>query len=211
MKTTVVNIRTSNYDVYIGRQGRGHDGYWGNPFTIGKDGDRQRVLSLYFAYFRNRMIDDPEFLSRLQKLIGQRLGCFCAPLPCHGNAMAEYLNIEPKVKPYVDKLISAGFSTWASCDGGEGHPKNGVPKGCGWNKRFIRMHPTRPTVDCLCGFPVEHDGNQHVLDRFIELCRLIEQNKWTHCTPRLIWAYDTIKIDGQLKSLPRPHFELVWN
>lgn len=206
-RTTVVNIRTHKCDVYIGRAGCGEDGYWGNPFFIGKDGDRQQVLSLYWAYYRNRMMDDPEFLSKLQKLIGKRLGCFCAPLGCHGNAIAEYLNIEPKVKPYVDKLISAGFSTFASCDGGEGHPEyDGMfnpSKGSPFNKRFIRMHPTRPTADYLCCFPVDRYGSVPVLDRFMALCSFVEQNEWTYCTPRLIWSYDLVK-DETTKPVPRP-------
>lgn len=37
-ETTVVNIKTDSYDVYIGRAGHGHSGYFGNPFNIGFDG-----------------------------------------------------------------------------------------------------------------------------------------------------------------------------
>ena len=34
MKTRVVNIKEEKYDVYIGRAGRGQDGYFGNPFVL---------------------------------------------------------------------------------------------------------------------------------------------------------------------------------
>lgn len=40
-KTTVVNIRTHEYDAYIGREGHGHDGYFGNPFSVMRDGGQE--------------------------------------------------------------------------------------------------------------------------------------------------------------------------
>jgi len=35
MQTVVVNINKEPFDIYIGRAGRGEDGYFGNPFRIG--------------------------------------------------------------------------------------------------------------------------------------------------------------------------------
>ncbi len=53
--TVVVNIKkTKEYDVYIGRRMYGHwdsDGYFGNPFIIGKDGTREEVIKKYKIYF----------------------------------------------------------------------------------------------------------------------------------------------------------------
>lgn len=40
--TRVVNIRKEAYDVYIGRAGKGQDGYFGNPFRLKQDMDRGR-------------------------------------------------------------------------------------------------------------------------------------------------------------------------
>lgn len=91
-KTIVVNIRTHEYDVYIGREGHGHDGYWGNPYSVVRDGGRERAIELYRKYFLNRLRIDPTFASKVQSLRGKRLGCFCVPKPCHGNVIAEYLN-----------------------------------------------------------------------------------------------------------------------
>ena len=34
MDTTVVNLFKNKYDVYIGRAGKGQDGYFGNPFPL---------------------------------------------------------------------------------------------------------------------------------------------------------------------------------
>ena len=89
METTVVNIRKEPYDVYIGRAGKGQDGYFGNPFT---GHDRIRVIKEYETYFYNRIKNDEEFKQRILELKGKRLGCFCKPLPCHGDIIAEYLN-----------------------------------------------------------------------------------------------------------------------
>lgn len=92
MNTTVVNIHRSQYDVYIGRKGHGHDGYFGNPYSGIRDGGRERAIALYREYFLKRLRIDPEFAARVEKLRGKRLGCFCAPKNCHGNIIANYLN-----------------------------------------------------------------------------------------------------------------------
>ncbi len=199
--TTVVNIRTDECDVYIGRVGCGQDGYWGNPFSIGKDGDRSRVLALYLAYFNNRIIDDPEFFRRLQGLIGKRLGCFCVPERCHGHIMADYLNIESKVKPRVDKLISAGFSTFSSCDGGEGHA---------FGMRTIRLRANRPTVDYQYGSYVKEHDRKAIFVLFELLLDFVEKQGWTYCTPKICWPYNVVRLSPE-KRIPSPFFELEWN
>lgn len=97
INTTVVNIRTHKYDVYIGRAGCGNvvphcDGYFGNPFSVSRDGGHERAISLYRDYFLKRLLIDPIFAARVEELRGKRLGCFCAPKNCHGNIIADYLN-----------------------------------------------------------------------------------------------------------------------
>jgi hypothetical protein len=37
MQTVVVNLNKEPFDVYIGRAGRGQDGYFGNPFRMGAE------------------------------------------------------------------------------------------------------------------------------------------------------------------------------
>jgi RNA recognition motif-containing protein len=80
-KTQVVHCKKSHYDVYIGRPSD-----WGNPFVIGKDGDRTDVIQKY----RNWIMRQPELLSRAKKeLRGQRIACWCKPEACHGDVLAE--------------------------------------------------------------------------------------------------------------------------
>lgn len=94
--TRVVNIRGGEpYDVYIGRPSK-----WGNPLVIGLDGDREAVIRGYRGYVESliaqRMCD-------LEELRGKRLGCFCAPLPCHGDVLVELLEGEdPKHQEYSE-------------------------------------------------------------------------------------------------------------
>lgn len=98
--TTVVNIhKRQEYDVYIGRAGHGHDGYFGNPIPL--DGiTREQCIEQYRIYFYNRIEKDPEFKRRILELKGKRLGCFCMPHLCHGMVIVEYLEGIP-----VDKQI----------------------------------------------------------------------------------------------------------
>lgn len=80
MKTTVVNIRTETCDVYIGRPSK-----WGNPFVLGRDGDRKAVVNKFRIYLETR----PDLLADLHELQGKKLGCYCFPLDCHGDVLAE--------------------------------------------------------------------------------------------------------------------------
>ena len=80
-RTRVVNLRREAYDVYIGRPSK-----WGNPFRIGKDGSRKEVIEKFREYMRQR----PELQKEaIRELKGKRLGCFCKPLPCHGDVLVE--------------------------------------------------------------------------------------------------------------------------
>lgn len=79
----VVNVRFEKYDVYIGRGSK-----WGNPFIIGKDGDRNEVCDKYEAY----LAKNKELLKDIHELKGKRLGCYCAPERCHGDLLAMLAN-----------------------------------------------------------------------------------------------------------------------
>ena len=80
MLTKVVNIRRQKYDVYIGRGSK-----WGNPFVIGQDGNRDEVIAKYEEYIKAK----PELLKCLGELKGRTLGCYCKPLPCHGDVLVK--------------------------------------------------------------------------------------------------------------------------
>ena len=92
MMTNVVNIRISEYDVYIGRAGKGQDGYFGNPFRLRANESRGATIDRYREYFYDRLETDPDFKNRIHELKGKTLGCFCKPDACHGDVIAEYLN-----------------------------------------------------------------------------------------------------------------------
>jgi len=76
----IVHCKKESYDIYIGRPS-----IWGNPFTIGKDGSRQEVIDKYRAYVMSNKI----LLSKLHELKDKTLGCWCKPLPCHGDILKE--------------------------------------------------------------------------------------------------------------------------
>lgn len=94
--TTVVNLKGHRDDpafadvVYVGRAM--HRGGWhlpaspfASPFRPGVDGTRSEVLEKY----RTWLLDQPSLLARLPELRGKRLGCWCVPLPCHAQVLAE--------------------------------------------------------------------------------------------------------------------------
>jgi hypothetical protein len=87
-KCTVVNLRTSEYDVYIGRPSE-----FGNPYPIDRHG-REKCIELYRQSFYDRIDNDPAFKTLVLNLAGKKLGCFCSPKACHGDIIAEYVNSE---------------------------------------------------------------------------------------------------------------------
>lgn len=81
----VVNLKNEDFEVYIGRGSK-----WGNPFIIGKDGDRNVVIDKY----REWIINNSKLLNDLWKLEGKTLGCFCKPKKCHGDVLIELFELE---------------------------------------------------------------------------------------------------------------------
>lgn len=80
MKTNVVHCKKSNYDVYIGRPSK-----WGNPFVIGRDGNREEVVQKYHDW----ILTQPQLLKDLHELKGKVLACWCAPQACHGDVLVK--------------------------------------------------------------------------------------------------------------------------
>ena len=72
-------MRTSDYDVRIDRATK-----WGNPFPVRVYG-RKRCIEMYETYIRQKIEENPG-LYDLGELHG-RLGCWCAPLRCHGEVL----------------------------------------------------------------------------------------------------------------------------
>jgi len=87
VENKIVHCKKDKYDIYIGRPS-----YYGNPFTIGKDGDREKVIQKYIEYFYKRISSDKIFKFRIKNLKDKILGCWCAPLKCHGDIIIEWLN-----------------------------------------------------------------------------------------------------------------------
>lgn len=108
--TTVVNLKFEEYDVYIGREGKGQSGYFGNPY---KSGDKEDNIKLFRKYFYDRLKNDPHFTKRVHQLQGKKLGCFCKPKLCHGDIIADYLNNLPEIKPVKLAVVgSRSFSDY---------------------------------------------------------------------------------------------------
>ena len=111
MKTEVVNLyKDPDFDVYIGRAGKGQDGYFGNPFS---GPSKEANIKQFRTYFMDRIKTDREFYRRVLELRGKRLGCFCAPKPCHGDVIAQYLNDLPEPNPLkLAVVISESFEDY---------------------------------------------------------------------------------------------------
>jgi hypothetical protein len=100
--TSIVNLRIESYDVYIGRPGKGMNGYFGNSHPVGyceicrKEHQRGEAIAEFKKDFYRRIMNDKEFLRRVLELKDKTLGCFCKPMnQCHGEIIAEWLDSLP--------------------------------------------------------------------------------------------------------------------
>ena len=87
----VVNRRTEKETIYIGRSSP-----LGNPYIIGKDGDRDTVIAKYRDYLVQQISKGNKEIINSLRLIKQdpnaRLGCYCKPLACHGDVILSLLD-----------------------------------------------------------------------------------------------------------------------
>ena len=60
---------------------------WGNPYVLGKDGDRDTVIARYRAWLWDRIRSGEVSLGELAELHGRQLVCICKPKPCHGDVL----------------------------------------------------------------------------------------------------------------------------
>ena len=66
--------------------GRGSE--WGNPYRISDGYSREGAINLYREHlWRQIQRDRAGMISKLIKLEGKQLGCYCAPLACHGEVI----------------------------------------------------------------------------------------------------------------------------
>jgi hypothetical protein len=64
---------------------------YGNPFVIGRDGDRTTVIAKHEAWW----FDDAQAALReqtLRELRGRDLICWCAPEACHADLLLRFCN-----------------------------------------------------------------------------------------------------------------------
>lgn len=98
----VVHKMRAPFDVYIGR---GLDSIFGNPFTHQNGtaakivvGSREEAVQAFRDWITGKAYQDVEPERRqairdaLPSLKGKVLGCWCAPLACHGDVLAELAN-----------------------------------------------------------------------------------------------------------------------
>ena len=107
-ETRVVH-RSEDYDIYIGR-GDGGDahlvntpigetGWLGNPYKTQPQGEytREQSIALYCREVLHQVDHNPEFVSALARLKGQRLACYCRraretePV-CHGDVLVAVID-----------------------------------------------------------------------------------------------------------------------
>ena len=89
-KTKLINYRTYNLDhskvIPIDRRS-----IFGNPFKIDEYNTREDVVSAYEEWFYEQITHSSKFQDEVDKLKGKTLGCWCTPLPCHGDVIIKYL------------------------------------------------------------------------------------------------------------------------
>jgi hypothetical protein len=64
---------------------------FGNPFELGKDGNRLEVIKKFESYFLHKINTNEQFKRAVNKLKEKILGCWCYPKDCHARIIIDYL------------------------------------------------------------------------------------------------------------------------
>jgi len=62
---------------------------WCNPYKIGRDGNRDQILAKYETFICQKLKTNEYNLAELH---GKTLGCWCHPLPCHGDILCKLID-----------------------------------------------------------------------------------------------------------------------
>lgn len=86
----MVKIYNRNLDrppksaAYVGRGSK-----YGNPYVIGKDGNRLVVIQKYRKWLRTQ----PDLIEEMRReLAGKDLVCYCSPYLCHAEIIDDIVN-----------------------------------------------------------------------------------------------------------------------
>jgi hypothetical protein len=116
MPTTVVNAKTDDFDVYIGRaNNRARNpacrktSKFHNPFKHPGDGTREECIAKYEEHLRRSIEMDVtgHFKHELLRLRGQRLGCWCKPEACHGDVILKVIEELTTKPPEIHEVRDA--------------------------------------------------------------------------------------------------------
>jgi hypothetical protein len=128
---------------------------WGNPFIIGADGDRSRVIAKFREYAKWRLSREPNWLEPLR---GKDLACYCSPNPCHGDVILQLLQ-EQESEPdeilnqMLDEMLSNGIRYCSDC---KFDMDAEVPNDCGWGNHMWHFPDSdSPDMCCECGIDAE--------------------------------------------------------
>lgn len=96
----IINLKYEQAEINCGR-----GSIFGNPFIIGKDGDRDEVVRKHKEWINKWLIEgvevvlvvqgkrysNKEVINNIEKLRGKKCGCYCKPLACHLDYLKEIL------------------------------------------------------------------------------------------------------------------------
>jgi hypothetical protein len=103
----VVHLKREPFDVRIDRESK-----WGNPFVMGRDGDRAEVIRKYRAW----VVEQADLMGALPALRGKVLGCWCAPAACHGDVLADLVEaLDDAAEPVADPVTGPVVATSIIC------------------------------------------------------------------------------------------------
>ena len=92
-RRTAGEVRNGTVRIYVGRPSP-----LGNPFVIGRDGDRDGVIKKYRDWMIGELRrEEPSVIDELLRIeaLGKKgtveLECWCAPLRCHAEVIKEVI------------------------------------------------------------------------------------------------------------------------
>lgn len=194
-RITVINkhdhkpLQPNTLRVYIGRPNAKEPGAcMGNPFEIGKDGDRNEVIAKYRDWLPHQGGLIVTTLNNIRDYMKQgfdvELECYCAPRACHGDVIKE------RLQPTIRVMTAVALE-----------PKKCSPATCPYrpSHRFVpdTLHKPHNTWACeACdtpGDPVKYEEYDAKLQRELMIDFIMDDYRDCSADDREDWARATLE------------------
>lgn len=159
---------------------------WGNPFVLARESERTKVISQHRRWLISRILSGGLPIQDLASLHGKDLYCWCSPLPCHGDTLAEFADAARRI---LDGSMPPSKAPWSPQNAGGLQVRAGI-----WQSETFGSSQTnlgmfahaRKEVDEIRNATSPENLREECADLLLLLMGLAERHGFTLVGPDMV-------------------------